>query len=322
MQAHRWRLVPAVTLALGTPVLALNALAFSHAYRFTHLAEDGRRTPRPDQLSAGEKVQVLLAGPVVPKRRNRTTPASAGLPYRTQVLSGADGTALEAWHLQRPGGRGIVVAFHGYAGAKDSLLPHARTFLDLGHDVLLVDFRGSGGSPGRRTSLGFHEAVDVAAAFRHARGLTAGPVVLYGESMGAAAVLKAVGDGAVRPDAVILECPFDRLLTTVEHRFETYGVPAFPVARLLLFWGGVQQGFDALDHDPVDYAARVAVPTLLMSGAADPWVREEETRAIFEALRGPKRLVLFSGEGHGSCRRRRPAQWRAAVTGFLREAGA
>ena len=43
----------------------------------------------------------------------------------------------------------------------------------------------------------------------------------------------------VRADAVVLECPFDRLLTTVEHRFELMGVPAFPLARLLTFWGGV-----------------------------------------------------------------------------------
>ena len=321
----RWRgrrIVPIWALALGTLTLALNGLAYSHAYRFTHLADRGRPTPRPEALSPGEKLRALLAGPVVPKRRNRTTPAASGLSFRTQVLAAADGAALEAWLLQRPGSRGIVAAFHGYAGAKDSLLPHARAFLETGYDVLLVDFRGSGGSAGQRTSLGFHEAGDVAAAFRHARSLTGGPVVLYGESMGAAAILKAAADGAVHPDGAILECPFDRLLTTVEHRFETYGVPAFPAARLLLFWGGVQQGFDALDHDPVDYARRVTAPTLLMSGADDPWVREAETRGIFAALGGPKQLVLFPGAGHGSCRTRRPWQWRAAVSAFLHRVGA
>ena len=60
--------------------------------------------------------------------------------------------------------------------------------------------------------------------------------------MGAVACLRAVHALGVQPDAMILECPFDRLLTTVRHRFDAVRVPSWPLAELLVFWGGQQSG--------------------------------------------------------------------------------
>lgn len=90
-----------------------------------------------------------------------------------------------------------------------------------------------------------------------------------------------------------------------------------PALPLLLFWGGVQQGFDAFAHDPVDYARSVESPTLLISGADDPLVTADETRAIFERLPGPKSLTLCSGVRHGSCLRTGGDQWQRSVNEFL-----
>ena len=58
--------------------------------------------------------------------------------------------------------------------------------------------------------------------------------------MGAASVLRSVHSCGVQPDAIIAESVFDRMLTTVRHRFELMGVPSFPCAELLVFWGGRQ----------------------------------------------------------------------------------
>ena len=188
----------------------------------------------------------------------------------------------------------------------------------MGLNALLVDFYGSGGSGGSGTTIGYLEALDVTRTFEYARGLPApGPVVLFGASMGAAAVLKAVADDGLRPAALVLECPFDSLIGTVRHRFANRGVPSFPLADLLVFWGGAQEGFDALGFRPVDLASRVRVPTLLMNGDKDEWVRVDEARAIFDALQGPKTLHYFAGVGHDSCLRNRPDEWKAVVGEFL-----
>lgn len=136
--------------------------------------------------------------------------------------------------------------------------------------------------------------------------------------MGAAAVLKAAADDDLRPAALILECPFDSLIGTVRHRLTSRGLPSFPLADLLVLWGGVQEGFNGFRYRPIDSAARVQVPTLLMNGDQDEWVRVDEARAIFDALKGPKALRLFAGVGHDSCLRRRPEEeWKAIVGRFL-----
>jgi hypothetical protein len=41
----------------------------------------------------------------------------------------------------------------------------------------------------------------------------------------AAAILRAVSAHELSPDALILECPFDRLLTTVQNRFAAMRLP-------------------------------------------------------------------------------------------------
>jgi hypothetical protein len=104
-------------------------------------------------------------------------------------------------------------------------------------------------------------------------------VLLYGASMGAAAVLKAVGDDNFHPAALILECPFDSLIGTVRHRFTSRGVPSFPLADLLVFWGGAQEGFNGFRYRP-RIQHRACGCRLLMNGDQDEWVRVQRARAI------------------------------------------
>ena len=312
----RKRVVLAVVVALG----GLNLVAYRQARAFTHFAPAGHRTPPPDRLAWTQKIRVLARGVEVPRPENQHTPRDHGFAFERHVFAGAFRLPLEAWYIPRPDARATVVLFHGHAASKDSLLREAKVFRSLGLNVLLVDFYGSGGSGGSETSIGFHEATDVAKAYAYARELPGRhPVVLYGVSMGASATLKAVGDGGLEPAALILECPFDSLLGTVRHRFTSYGLPSFPLADMLVYWGGRQQGFDARRFNPSESAARIDRPTLLMNGEADPWVQPDEARAIFERLQGRKTLKLFEGVGHDSCLRSRPDEWKRIVSGFLDE---
>jgi uncharacterized protein len=314
----RSRIVRRVLVVLGLPVIVLNVAAFGHARALSRFSEGGTRTPLPEALSLRQKLHVLLTGANVPRPTNRRTPADAGLAFERHVFPGAHGLPIEAWYIPQADSRGTVVLFHGHADSKISLMGPARTFQALGFETMLVDFYGSGGSGGHDTSVGFYEAEDVVAAYEQAagRGPTR-PVVLYGVSMGAAAILKAVSDRQLRPSALILECPFDSLLTTVRHRFTARGLPAFPAADLLVFWGGVQQGYNALAFRPYECARGVVSPTLLMNGDADPWVTLDEARTIFDRLGGPKELHVFHGLGHQSFQRARPEDWTRAISVFL-----
>jgi len=269
-------------------------------------------------MSVLGRATVLLTGVNLPRPTNDKTPGDLDLPFETHRVSVPDGIQLEAWYVSRSDPRAIVVMFHGYGAAKAKLLTEARAFYDLGCAVLLVDFRGSGGSTGDATTLGVFEAADVAAACELAQSLAPGrQLVLFGRSMGSVAILRAIAHNGVIPAGIILECPFDRLLATVEHRFTAMGLPSFPCAELLVFWGGVQHGMNGFAHNPVEYAARVDCPVLLMHGDQDKRVRVSEVQAVYDALAGEKRLEIFPQVGHESCYRTRPDLWGRHVGEFL-----
>jgi alpha-beta hydrolase superfamily lysophospholipase len=309
-----------IGVALVMGLAALNFAAYRQARAFTHFAPAGHRTPPPQMLSLGQKMQVLLKGVEVPRPENRRTPRDLGLEFERHVFRGSRGVPLEAWLVPQVDARGTVILFHGHAASKDSQLREASVFHGMGFNAFLVDFYGSGGSGGNETSIGFYEAEDVAQSFEYARKLPgAGPIVLYGASMGAAAVIKGVADKKLDPAALILECPFDSLIGTVRHRFTTMGIPSFPLADLLVFWGGMQEGFNGFRYRPAESASRIDRPTLLMSGENDEYVRPEEARSIWGGLRGPKTLRFFQGVGHDSCLRRRPDEWKSAVSAFLNQ---
>lgn len=297
--------------------LWLNVVAYLHARAMTHFVPSGMRTGSPESLPLLRKAAVLVAGVTVPKPCNTVSPESIGLESETHRFVGGCGE-IEAWYIPREESRGIVLMFHGYASCKSVILPEAKVFHEMGYSTVLVDFRACGGSAGTDTSIGVYEADDVAAAYEYVREHWSDqPVVLFGQSMGGAAVLRAVAVHDLQPAAIVLECPFDRLIATVKNRFSVMGLPSFPFAQLLVFWGGVQQGFDGFGHNPMDYAREVSAPTLLLYGGRDRMVRPAEAERVFECLAGAKAAEQFSELGHESYVARETDRWRDAISSFL-----
>ncbi|OWP61765.1 alpha/beta hydrolase [Hymenobacter amundsenii] len=304
-------------LLLGAAVVfaALNAVAFFHAWRFTHFtAQTGPHTANPEQLSPAQKLGVLLTGIKIPKPQNHIRPS---FPYATVQLPGPNGQ-LESWYGAVPRARGTVALFHGYTSSKSQLLTEAVYFRRLGYNVLLTDFAGNGGSAGYQCTVGHHEAADVATVIRWL-GRRPGPVIIYANSMGAVATLRAEAELGVRPTANLLECPYGSMLATAQSRFRSMHVPPFPMANLLVFWGGVANNFQAFDLDATAYAAHTHTPTLLLWGTADPRVTRTETDAIFAALAGPKQRQDFPGSGHEPYWWKHKALWQRMVAEFMTE---
>ncbi|SET56606.1 alpha/beta hydrolase [Hymenobacter actinosclerus] len=310
---QRRRLVRRGLLAAGLGLLLLNAVAFFHAWRFTHFtADSGQSTGSPEQLTLAGKLWVLATGVRTPKPRNHARPA---FPYATVQLAGPNGQ-LESWYGAVPRARGTVALFHGYTSSKSQLLHEADYFRSLGYNVLLTDFAGSGNSQGFRCTVGYDEAADVATAVRWLQRRP-GPVYIYANSMGAVATLRAEAELGLRPTANLLECPYGSMLATAQSRFRSMHVPAFPMANLLVFWGGAANGFNAFALDATAYAARTPTPTLLLWGTADPRVTPAETAAIFTHLAGPKQRQDFPGSGHEPYWWKHEALWQRTVAGFL-----
>ena len=305
-------------LLLVVAVAGLNVLAYRHAYAMLHYGTVGVRTHKPEALSVWQKIRVLVCGVNIPRPYGQGNPSNVGVPFRAVTIPSTGSIQLGAWFCPKKDAATVAILFHGYSADKSCLLAEARQFNELGCAVLLVDFRGSGKSSESCTTVGYDEAEDVAAAVAYAREQWPGNrIVLFGQSMGAAAVLRAVGRLGVKPDAIILEAVFDTMLNTIRHRFEAMHVPSFPCAELLVFWGGRQMGFDGFGHNPVDYAANVACPSLVMHGGGDARAHLADARQVFDRLAGPKRFVEFPHAGHEPYVKRNREEWRAAVSGML-----
>lgn len=299
-------------------VIGINLIAYLHAHRMLHFTPNGNRTQQPERLSWRQKAKILFTGITVPRPANTSTPAGWDLPYQVHHFPVNPSIELEAWHIPHLNSKGLILLFHGYASAKSSMLPEAKALHEAGFATFLVDFRGSGGSNRSETGLGFSEAEEVAQAFEYALTLAAGrPVILYGRSMGGAAVLRAIAIHHIQPDGVILEAVFDKLLTTVQNRFRCMRLPSFPAAHLLVFWGSIQQGYPGFRHNPVEYAACVQCPTLVLHGTDDLRATIAEGRAVFQRLNGKKSFQAFTSVGHEAYLAANPDQWLSAVSQFL-----
>lgn len=291
----------------------LNIIAYNHAKKFSRYVENtgGERT-RLDELSSLGKVNVIFQGINNPKPKNDSVPH--GL-YRTIKMG--DERKLEAWELNAPEDKGTVILFHGYSSNKSAFVPHAEIIQALGWNALLVDFYGCGGSEGYESTIGFKEALDVKTAYDYVSLQSKKPIVLFGCSMGSAAVMKAVSENTVNPSKIILECPFGSMRSAVDVRVRVMGAPHFPFTDLFMFWGGALNGFWAYSHNPEEYAKHIQQPTLLLYGEKDERVPRSETDLIYERLAGPKKLVTFPESKHESYLNKYKTEWTAALAEFL-----
>ncbi|HEY5037709.1 MAG TPA: alpha/beta fold hydrolase, partial [bacterium] len=305
-----------VTLALLA--IGANFCSYMQVYKMIHFSSGGTRTSKSEDLSKLDKVLLLFTGINVPRPENVNTPDSIGCGYRTFRISSEKGVVNEVWEIPAVRSKSLAILFHGYAGRKSDLLAEAKEFHDRGYWVWLVDFSGSGGSTGDETTVGCKEAVEVASVFREARRtMPQSRIVLFAHSMGSAAILRSLREYFLDPSAVILECPFDSLLSTVENRFHLMGYPSFPFAQLMVFWGGVQMGFNGFAYRPVDDAGAVQVPVLLLIGEKDDRVTVPQARSIYDRLQGSKKFVVVPGVGHRSYLAVDPALWKTEVFRFL-----
>jgi pimeloyl-ACP methyl ester carboxylesterase len=290
-------------------------LAYFHAYKFTHFGDNSLlRTRDPKELSLLRRVKSLIFGINNPRPTNGQFPSK---PYETIKLK--SNRTIECWLIKTENAKGTVVLFHGFAGEKSSLLDKSLIFEQLGYNTMLVDFMGSGGSEGSQTTIGFFEAEEVKTCFDYLKKLGENKIYLWGTSMGAVAIMKAISDYSLQPKGILIECPFGSMYETVCARFRLMHAPTFPMAGLLVFWGGLQNHFWAFGHNPIEYARQINCPTLLMYGELDDKVNRWEIDEIYANIKGKKQLITYPLAGHENYLNKYEHEWKADIKYFLKD---
>ena len=193
----------------------------------------------------------------------------------------------------------------------------AAVFRKLGYNTFLLDFRAHGDSEGNTCTIGYEEAEDVQLAYDYLKKQGEKNIVLYGVSLGAATITKAMNDYELHPSKVILEMPFGSLYDAVKGRLKMMHLPAQPLAPMLTFWGGSMHGFWAFNLEPSVYAKKIKCPVLLQWGRQDPRVSQQETELIYNNMNSNKKMVVYENSGHESFCKKETAKWTNEITAFL-----
>jgi alpha-beta hydrolase superfamily lysophospholipase len=189
----------------------------------------------------------------------------------------------------------------------------------MGYNTFQIDFRAHGSSSGNTCTIGYDESEDVKLTYDFISTKGEKNIILWGISMGAATITKAINDFALQPQKVILEMPFGTIEDAVKGRLKLMGLPAQPIATLLTFWGGAEHGFWAFNMQPQEYAKKITCPVLLQWGANDPRVSKNEEDILFTNLATKnKKFVVYNTAAHESLCKKENEKWVGEIAAFLK----
>jgi len=257
------------------------------------------------------------------------TPASFNLPFEEVSFQARDGVPLKGWWVGAPQARGTVVLVHGLNRSRIEMVKKVPFLHERGWNALLFDLRHHGASGGNVSSFGYFEKQDAHAAVELARSRSAGPVVLWGVSLGAATATLAAADD---PGVVGLVCDssYRSLRDTVSHHLELArswawwmrAVPSWPVGAEVLFWISRKGGFDVDAVDVRAAAARMAGrPCLFVCNSGDERMPAEIAFELKAAAGDRARVLVVPGHSHGGAYREATAAYQGAVAQVLDEVG-
>lgn len=223
-------------------------------------------------------------------------PAAAGLQERLLYypakasLAEVTGGRLTAWPsaadfrglLAEPAGhaKGTVVLFHGNAGHAGHREHYAAALAPLGFRVILAEYPAYGprdGALGEKSFVDDAERTVALAAQRYGA-----PLLVAGESLGAAVAAQAAARQPDKVTGLLLITPWDKL-----ENVASYHYPWLPVSWLL--------------SDPYDTPTHLAGfrrPVLVLLAEQDNVIPPRFGKALHDGLAGPKRLTVVPRANH------------------------
>jgi uncharacterized protein len=178
-----------------------------------------------------------------------------------------------------------LIVFHGNAEIAAWSLPWAREVARrTGANVLIAEYRGYAGLPGRPTYAG--SKLDARAAFDYARtslGATPERTVIYGHSLGSAIGVELAAE--TKPRALLLEAPF----TSARAMAGRLGVPG-----ILPLWRAISR----VHYDTRTHVANLDVPVSVVHGDQDMVTPVYMGREVFQTARRKGDLLILQNVGH------------------------
>jgi fermentation-respiration switch protein FrsA (DUF1100 family) len=191
-----------------------------------------------------------------------------------------DGVRIHAFFLPHPDATRAILFLHGNAGNASHRLPNAAALMQLGANVLLLDYRGYGLSEGKPDEAGVYADARAGLAYLvEDVGIPERRTVVFGRSLGGAVAVDLVQDREIA--GLILESTFPSAAAMAESIF-----------------GGPFGWFARGRFDSEQKIARLRAPLLFFHGDRDEIVDFELGKRLFRAAPEPKAFETIRGAGH------------------------
>lgn len=236
-----------------------------------------------------------------------------------------DGLILHACYLPAKNAKRFVLLSHGYKGSGFGDFAFISQFLHDNHcNLLFIDQRCCGKSQGEYITFGAKEQYDVQgwASYIARKNKEKLPIYLYGESMGAAAVLMASGHKLPKEvKGLIADCGFcsmkGQLREMAANWFHLHWIELL-LFRIDLFCMALA-GFRMQDADTTNAMKKNRRPVLFFHGELDTYVAPRNSRYNYSICRAPKEIVIIPEARHLCSAYVKPELYRRKLIDFFRK---
>ena len=210
-------------------------------------------------------------------------PADHGYEFNAsfEELNLENGDALlNALHFKVDSTKGLIIYFHGNQGNLTRWGQVAIPFVEMGYDVLIMDYRGFGKSKGKRTQKNLLQ--DAELFYQYALNqYNEDQIILFGRSLGTGVASYLAGIHT--PSKVILETPYYSMASVGQQLY-----PIYPVSWAMRF-----------NFKSYEYLKTATCSIYIFHGTDDRVVPYKQGKRLHESLPNSKgELITIPGGRH------------------------
>lgn len=178
-----------------------------------------------------------------------------------------------------------VIACHQYGGSAVSMAQYAMHFYELGFNVLFPNLRGFGENEYKKASMGWEDRLDIVKWCEYITEKdSSARIILFGVSLGAAAVTNAAGEEL--PDsvrAVVADSCYSDVWEIMKGYIKDKPLlQSFPILNMASAFCGIKNGWDFKEASTVAKAEEITLPILFIHGENDEFAPISQSNDIFE----------------------------------------
>ena len=262
----------------------------------------------------------MVYNPIDERTPYTETPGDYGMPYEDISVTTSDGLTLAGWFVPSQNGA-VIIAQHGYHGGRDNMLYDAELLSRHGYGVLLSTFRAHDVNETELVTFGYLEVQDLDAWYQYLLtrdDIDHNKIGILGESMGG---MVTIIYAAQNPNllAVAVHSAFYSVATTAGTAVKHYtGLPEFPFAPLIVWWGEQIAGFDSSKLDTSKWIGQISPrPIFIMMGGQDDHIPVQSGQWLYDAANEPKEYWFVPTATHHGIPEVSPEEYERRVTEFF-----